>query len=100
VAVGARLLESEWAGCAAADEVVGPDEAVAPRFDGWQGRDRAPPTPPRHGPVSPEVLGHLSPALMEHFNLYGTYTFPIEKVRDLASFRPLRLAELAGQATA
>lgn len=55
----------------------------------------------RHGPVSPEVLAHLSPALMEHVNLYGgTYTFPIEKVRDLVGYRPLRLDELAGEATA
>jgi TnpA family transposase len=46
----------------------------------------------RHGPVSPEVLAHLSPALMEHVNPYGTYTFPIEKVRSLDGYRPLRLA--------
>ena len=26
----------------------------------------------RHGPVSPEILAHLSPALMEHVNQYGT----------------------------
>jgi hypothetical protein len=26
-------------------------------------------------------------------HLYGTYTFPIEKVRDLGRHRPLRLAE-------
>jgi TnpA family transposase len=54
----------------------------------------------RHGSVSPEVLAHLSPALMEHVNPYGTYTFPIEKVRDLDGYRPLRLAEPTGQATA
>jgi Tn3 transposase DDE domain len=54
----------------------------------------------RHGPVSPEVLAHLSPALMEHVNPYGTYIFPSGKVRDLDGFRPLRLAELTGQATA
>jgi hypothetical protein len=54
----------------------------------------------RHGPVCPEMLAHLSPALREHVNPYGTYTFPIEKVRDLVGYRPLRVAELAGQATA
>jgi len=54
----------------------------------------------RHGSVSPEVLAHLSPALMEHVNPYGTYTFPIEKVRDLDGYRPLRLAEPSGQAGA
>jgi len=37
---------------------------------------------------------------MEHVNQYGIYTFPLEKVRDLVGYRPLRLAELAGQATA
>jgi TnpA family transposase len=54
----------------------------------------------RHGPVSPEVLAHLSPALMEHVNPYGTYTFPIDEVRDLVCYRPLRQAELTGLATA
>lgn len=49
----------------------------------------------RHGQVSPEGLARLSPALIEHVNLYGTYTFPIEKVRDLVGYRPLRLAELS-----
>lgn len=34
----------------------------------------------QHSPVPPEVLAYLSPALMEHVNQYGTYTFPIEKV--------------------
>ncbi|HJP80212.1 MAG TPA: Tn3 family transposase [Pseudonocardiaceae bacterium] len=43
-----------------------------------------------HGPVAPEVLAHLSPALMEHVNQYGTYTFPIEKVLARRGFRPLR----------
>ncbi|MEV5542343.1 Tn3 family transposase, partial [Saccharopolyspora shandongensis] len=47
----------------------------------------------RDGPVSPEVLAHLSPALMEHVNPYGTYTFPIEEVRDLVGYRPLRVGE-------
>jgi TnpA family transposase len=47
----------------------------------------------RHGPVSPEILAHLSPALMEHVNQYGTYTFPIDKVYARQGFRPLRLAE-------
>ncbi|MEV6625602.1 hypothetical protein AB0M83_27000 [Amycolatopsis sp. NPDC051106] len=42
----------------------------------------------------------MSPALMEHVNPYGTYTFPIDEVRDLVGYRPLRQAELTGQATA
>jgi hypothetical protein len=46
-----------------------------------------------HGPVAPEVLAHLSPALMEHVNQYGTYTFPIEKVLARQGFRPLRAPE-------
>lgn len=54
----------------------------------------------RHGPVSPEVLAHLSPALMERVNPYGTYTFPIDEVRDLVGYRSLRQAELTGLATA
>ena len=53
----------------------------------------------QHGPVSPEVLAHLSSALMEHVNPYGTYTFPIEKVRDLVGYRPLRLAKLTSPVT-
>lgn len=43
---------------------------------------------------------YLELALMEHVNPYGTYTFPIEKVRDLDGYRPLRMSEPAGQATA
>lgn len=54
----------------------------------------------RHGPVPPEVLAHLSPALMERVNPYGTYTFPIDEVRDLVGYRSLRQAELTGLATA
>ncbi|MEV5543956.1 hypothetical protein AB0L13_44820 [Saccharopolyspora shandongensis] len=54
----------------------------------------------RHGPVSPEVLAHLSPALMEHVNPYGTYTFPIEEMRDLVGYRPLRQAEPVATASA
>jgi TnpA family transposase len=46
----------------------------------------------RNGPVSPEILAHLSPALMEHVNQYGTYTFPIDKVYARSGLRPLRLA--------
>jgi hypothetical protein len=54
----------------------------------------------REFPASPEVPAHLSPALMEHVNPYGTYTFPIDEVRDLVGYRPLRQAELTGLATA
>jgi TnpA family transposase len=51
----------------------------------------------RHGPVPLEILAHLSPALLEHVNQYGTYDFPIEKVYAHQGYRPLRLAELAGE---
>ena len=44
----------------------------------------------QHGPVAPDVLAHLSPALMEHVNSYGFYTFPIEKIREQVGYRPLR----------
>ena len=54
----------------------------------------------RHGPVSPEVLAHLSPTLMEHVNPYGTYTVPIEEMRDLVGYRPLRHAEPVDAASA
>lgn len=43
----------------------------------------------QHGPVAPEVLARLSPALMEHVAQYGTYTFPNEKVLARQRFRPL-----------
>lgn len=51
----------------------------------------------RRGPVAPEILAHLSPALMEHVNQCGTYTVPIDKVYARAGYRPLRLADTAAR---
>jgi len=44
----------------------------------------------RHGRIDPGLLAHVSPALMEHVNPYGTYEFPVEAGYGRVGYRPLR----------
>jgi hypothetical protein len=44
----------------------------------------------RRGRIDRELLAHVSPALMEHVNPYGTYEFPVEAEYARQGFRPLR----------
>ncbi|OLT40035.1 hypothetical protein BJF85_06850 [Saccharomonospora sp. CUA-673] len=44
----------------------------------------------RCGRVDPDLLAHISPALMEHINPYGTYEFPVEAEYARTGYRPLR----------
>jgi TnpA family transposase len=37
-----------------------------------------------------ELVGHLSPALLEHVRVYGTYTFDVDAEWRRAGYRPLR----------
>jgi hypothetical protein len=43
------------------------------------------------------LLAHVSPALMEHVNPYGTYEFPVEAEYARQGFRPLRQAAQEGE---
>ena len=43
-------------------------------------------------PVIDEAVGHLSPALLDHINPYGSYTFDIESELNRSRRRPLRPA--------
>ncbi len=40
--------------------------------------------------VDRELVGHLSPALLEHVRVYGTYTFDVDAEWRRAGYRPLR----------
>jgi TnpA family transposase len=40
--------------------------------------------------ITDETLGHLSPALYDHINPYGTYQFDLEAAARLQGLRPLR----------
>lgn len=40
--------------------------------------------------IDRDLLVHVSPALMEHVNLYGTYEFPVEAEYARTGYRPLR----------
>nr|WP_040927639.1 Tn3 family transposase [Saccharomonospora azurea] len=42
------------------------------------------------GRIDRDLLAHISPALMEHVNPYGTYEFPVEAEYTRTGFRPLR----------
>ncbi len=44
----------------------------------------------RRGRIDRDLLAHVSPALMEHVNPYGTYEFPVEAEYARTGFRPLR----------
>jgi len=44
----------------------------------------------RRGRIDRDLLAHISPALMEHINPYGTYEFPVEDEYARIGFRPLR----------
>lgn len=44
----------------------------------------------RPGRIDRNLLAHVSPALMEHVNPYGTYEFPVEAEYARTGFRPLR----------
>ncbi|SDG69828.1 Transposase and inactivated derivatives, TnpA family [Lentzea fradiae] len=44
----------------------------------------------RRGRIDHDLLAHVSPALMEHVNPYGTYEFPVEAEYARQGFRPLR----------
>jgi hypothetical protein len=44
----------------------------------------------RRGRIDPELLAHISPAVMEHVNPYGTYEFPGEAEYARTGYRPLR----------
>ena len=46
--------------------------------------------------VDPDLLAHISPALMEHINPYGTYEFPVEAEYARTGYRPLRTVEAEG----
>lgn len=43
--------------------------------------------------VDPELLSHISPAVMEHVNPFGTYEFPVEPEDARTGYRPLRTPE-------
>jgi hypothetical protein len=40
--------------------------------------------------MTDETRGHLSPALYDHINPYGTYQFDLEAAARLQGLRPLR----------
>jgi len=40
--------------------------------------------------IDQELVGHLSPALLEHIRVYGTYTFDVDAEWRRAGYRPLR----------
>ena len=42
------------------------------------------------GRIDRDLLAHISPALTEHINPYGTYEFPVEDEYARIGFRPLR----------
>jgi hypothetical protein len=44
----------------------------------------------RRGRIDRDLLAHVSPALMEHVNPYGTYEFPVEAEYARTGYRPLR----------
>jgi hypothetical protein len=44
----------------------------------------------RRGRIDRDLLAHISPALMEHINPYGTYEFPVDAEYGRVGFRPLR----------
>jgi TnpA family transposase len=44
----------------------------------------------KRGRIDRDLLAHVSPALMEHVNPYGTYEFPVEAEYARQGFRPLR----------
>ncbi|WP_179118338.1 Tn3 family transposase [Saccharothrix sp. ALI-22-I] len=44
----------------------------------------------RRGRIDHDLLAHISPALMEHVNPYGTYEFPVEQEYARQGYRPLR----------
>jgi hypothetical protein len=41
-------------------------------------------------PVTDEAAAHLSPALLDHINPYGSYTFDVERELRRGVRRPLR----------
>lgn len=47
--------------------------------------------------VTDEQVRHLSPALLDHVNIYGSLTFEVEKELARTGRRPLRRPEAAGQ---
>lgn len=48
------------------------------------------------GRIDRSLLAHVSPALMEHVNPYGTYEFPVEAEYARTGYRPLREPEAIG----
>jgi TnpA family transposase len=44
----------------------------------------------RRGRIDRDLLAHVSPALREHVNPYGTYEFPVEAEYARTGYRPLR----------
>jgi Tn3 transposase DDE domain len=40
--------------------------------------------------IDPELVGHLSPALLEHIRIYGTYTIDVDAEWSRVGPRPLR----------
>ncbi|MEV5543700.1 Tn3 family transposase [Saccharopolyspora shandongensis] len=50
----------------------------------------------RRGRIDRSLLAHVSPALMEHVNPYGTYEFPVEAEYARTGYRPLREPEAIG----
>jgi hypothetical protein len=42
----------------------------------------------RRGKIDPTLLGHISPAMLEHGNPYGTYEFPIATEDARTGYRP------------
>jgi hypothetical protein len=47
--------------------------------------------------VTDEAIGHLSPALHDHINLYGKYHFDVDRVRARNQLQPLRIPQTADQ---
>ena len=43
--------------------------------------------------VDPEACAHLSPALVNHISVYGSYTFDVERELRRPGHRPLQRAE-------
>lgn len=42
--------------------------------------------------ITDEAISHLSPALLDHINPYGSYTFDVERELARGTRRPLRPA--------